>query len=145
MTAADDDDVPARVAMLRELWYEGLWSSPPDDGRIASLADDYRVRAAGSPEWIGKASLREVLVEYHEAVPDLEIEVVRTLADDDVVVVAWLATGTLEGALHGIEPTGRPFEIDGLTLHEFEGDELKASRIFYDPISALRQVGAAAR
>ena len=48
------------------------------------------------------------------AIPDWSLEIVGIAAQGEDVFIQWQATGTHEGRLMGIEPTGKRIAIDGI-------------------------------
>ena len=52
------------------------------------------------------------------------------------------ATGTHEGELLGIPPTGKPVEITGFDLFRIEGDRIAEMWQNWDTLGLMQQVGA---
>jgi predicted ester cyclase len=89
------------------------------------------------------AETREMIAGYREAFPDLDITIAAQYADGDVVVTRWTATGTQEGELWGIEPTGRQTTISGITIDLFDdGGLIVESWTNWDTLGLLQQLGA---
>jgi predicted ester cyclase len=62
--------------------------------------------------------------------------------------VEWVATGTHTGPFHldrgdiaVIEPTGRRVRIRAITVAEFEGDQIRSFRSYWDDVSLLTELG----
>jgi predicted ester cyclase len=78
------------------------------------------------------------------AFPDLHLEVRGVLADGDRVAQEWTATGTNEGELMGLEPTGRRIEVIGCTVAAFNPDgSVRESQLYWDVAGLMRQLGPA--
>ena len=58
----------------------------------------------GQPQ--GREGLRQMLAEFFDAFPDLQLEIDHLVADGSIVVAHGTATGTHEGQFFGIPPTG---------------------------------------
>jgi predicted ester cyclase len=56
-----------------------------------------------------------------------------------VIVEFWLL-GTHEGALLGIEPTGRSFRCRMTAFFIFKGADLICERVYFDTATILRQL-----
>jgi predicted ester cyclase len=58
------------------------------------------------------------------AFPDARVTVEDQIAEGEMVVTRWTATGTHTGELLGIPPTGRRIEISGMTINRFSGSRI---------------------
>jgi steroid delta-isomerase-like uncharacterized protein len=92
----------------------------------------------------GKAEVRAYFEEVWAAIPDdWSFEVERILpVDDNVAIGAWRLTGTFDGgSFQGIAATGKPVDIRGIDVMEFEDGLLRHNTIYYDGLAFARQVG----
>jgi predicted ester cyclase len=90
----------------------------------------------------GPEEVREWFTELFTAVPDFEMTIDRTLAQDNNVLVQWRASGNFSGGpLMGIEPTGRRIELRGLDWLEVEGDKVVRNTAFADGAALARGMG----
>ena len=64
--------------------------------------------------------------------PDLRIEVVDQVADDDRVVSRWILHGTHRG---------RRVTLPGITISRFENDKIAEDLTVSDNLGLLRQIG----
>ncbi len=61
---------------------------------------------------------------WFDAFADLDLEVIRTIAADEVVVTQWIFTGTNTGPLdppifeERVEPTGRTVRLRGVSVYD---------------------------
>ncbi len=76
------------------------------------------------------------------AIPDLQIEV-KGIADDGVenVFVRWQLTGTHQGALMGIAPTGKQLAIDGIDHFVIRDEKVVSNFVVSDQLQYARQIG----
>jgi steroid delta-isomerase-like uncharacterized protein len=81
--------------------------------------------------------------ETRRAFPDQRNEVLALHHADDGVLVEAVIRGTHEGALRGLPPTGREFEVRILAFFVFEDDKLVCERVYFDQSTVLRQLGIA--
>ena len=79
---------------------------------------------------------------FFKAFPDMSITVDDVLAEGDQVVSRYTIRGTHQGETEDFgPPTGRPFELEGITIHRFEGGKIVEEWERYDNLSALQQLG----
>jgi predicted ester cyclase len=80
---------------------------------------------------------------FRESFPDLHMEVVDVIAEDDKVMGYFKCSGTHEGEWRGHAPSGRRFEgIDEIYVFRVEGGKLAAPiAVVEDNLTRLRQLG----
>ncbi len=76
------------------------------------------------------------------AVPDFHIEIVGLAEQADDVFVQWRITGTHSGAAwQGIEPTGKPLELDGIDHFVIRDGKVVSNFVVFDQLQFARQIG----
>lgn len=90
----------------------------------------------------GPEALKETVATYRQGTPDLTKTVEETFVDGTAVVVRYTATGTHEGELVGVAPTGREIEVEGIFVSRVESGKLTEGTDMWDAFGLLRQVGA---
>jgi len=60
----------------------------------------------------------------------------------DKVVVRWTGSGTHNGELNGMAPTGRPIRVDAITVHTVRDGKICETREVWDTLGMLIQLGA---
>jgi predicted ester cyclase len=89
------------------------------------IASDYVDHDPAMPEDIhGPEGFKEYVGAYRSAFPDLHIQIEDQIAEEDKVTTRWTGTGTHEGELAGIAPTGRPGDAAGIVVNRLPGREL---------------------
>jgi predicted ester cyclase len=78
---------------------------------------------------------------YRSAFPDLHVEIEEQLAEGDLVATRWTATGTHEGDLMGIAPTGNRVTLPGMEIVRFSGGKLAEGWEGYDSMVMMQQLG----
>lgn len=74
--------------------------------------------------------------------PDLRVEMIRLVAEDDLLAGNFRITGTHEGEFFGAAPTGNRIEIDAMAFFRFGDDGKVAERwTRLDEMSFLTQIG----
>jgi steroid delta-isomerase-like uncharacterized protein len=88
----------------------------------------------------GRQQLREVVQRYRSAITGLRYEVHDVLVDGDRVAARWTVTGRHTGPLFGIAGTGRPLEVNGMSINRFRDGQIAEAWLFNDTLSLLRQL-----
>jgi steroid delta-isomerase-like uncharacterized protein len=76
--------------------------------------------AGGYPDTMIAAEVESMMAEFPAAFPDLEITIDFWVADGDLVVERYTATGTQDGPLQEIPPSGRTATWTGINIFRFE-------------------------
>ena len=78
------------------------------------------------------------------AFPDFYLHRTALYHADDAVIVECRFGGTHRGNWAGIEPTGKPMEVQAVLIFLFEGSGLVCEKVYFDHATILRQLGAIA-
>ncbi len=89
----------------------------------------------------GPEGCKEVARIFRGAFPDFHMTVEDTVAEGDLVVCRFSQTGTHEGELFGIAPTGRPVEFGEMALCQFAGGQIVATWFQTDMLTLMSQLG----
>lgn len=132
---SDATAVPAQV-LLREGWSRG------DLALVDDLVTGCYVQRdpIHSAPIRGPEALKEWIARFREAVPDLQRSIEQTLVDGDVVAVHYTASGTHQGGLVGLEPTGRDVAVDGVFVCRVKGGRLTDGTDLWDVFGLLSQL-----
>jgi predicted ester cyclase len=87
------------------------WSRGDFSGFDESIADDYVLEPGMTAD-----EFKDIVRSYREAFPDLTLTVRETVTEGDRIAYRWEISGTHQGELHGIAPTGRRFTSSGMTM-----------------------------
>jgi steroid delta-isomerase-like uncharacterized protein len=92
----------------------------------------------------GYEQAKQFVSSFFEAFPDLSITVDDVLAEGDQAVTRYTFRGTHQGETEEFgPPTGRQVELQGITIHRFEGGKIVEEWERYDNLSVLQQLGLA--
>jgi steroid delta-isomerase-like uncharacterized protein len=91
----------------------------------------------------GPAASRAVVKMYRNAFPDLRFTIEEVIEQRDRVVIRWTATGTHQGDLHGLAPTGRTATVTGITIWRMAGGRVVEGWTNWDTLGLMQQIGAA--
>ncbi|HWA89550.1 MAG TPA: ester cyclase [Rhizomicrobium sp.] len=65
---------------------------------------------------IGLAEDQAAAKGWCDAVPDLHVEVLKSVAQGDLVTLLWIAEGTNTGSGNGLDKTGAHLKVRGITI-----------------------------
>ena len=137
MSAEDNKAITLRIN-------EEAWTGGNLDLIDELVADDYVHTVVGAPEPIrGREGFRDLVSMYRSAFPDFRITTEEQIADGDVVVTRWTASGTHQGELMGMPATGKQASAAGVTIDRFANGELVSGWAIFDQLGFLQQLGAA--
>ena len=94
----------------------------------------------GFPE--GVAGVKQFFAMFRDAFPDAGVRIDEIVADGDRVAVATTLTGTHEGELMGMAPTGRAVEVTGIDIVRIEDGRIAEHRGLTDIVGLMRQLGS---
>jgi len=90
----------------------------------------------------GPAGYRDLVNLLRTAFPDLLFKVEDEMADGEIVVDRWSATGTSKGQFNGNAPTGKTFEIEGIGWYRLKDGKFVENRVNEDTLGLLTQIGS---
>lgn len=106
------------------------------------VADDYVEYNTASPEPIrGPEGYKQNVQMVRTAFPDLEVTTEDLIAEGDKVVTRYTLTGTHEGELMGIEPTGKTVEFEGISIGKLEDGKVVKGWSNIDVVGMMQQLG----
>jgi len=123
--------------------FEAIWNG----GNLALIdelyAPNYTNHDPANPDQApGPAGFTQRVGLYRTALPDLHLTVEDQVAEDDRVVTRWTASGTHQGDLMGIPPTGKSVSVTGMLISRIESGKFVEEWVNWDTLGLLRQVGA---
>jgi predicted ester cyclase len=80
---------------------------------------------------------------FRDAFPDAAVTIDELLVDGDRVAVATTLTGTHEGELMGMAPSGRSVSITGIDMVRIERGRIVEHRGLTDTVGLMRQLSGA--
>ena len=89
----------------------------------------------------GPEALKGLLAAYRTAFPDLNVRIDDLVNGGDKVVISVTFTGTHEGDLMGISPTGKTVKINGMILSHFRGGKIVEEWEILDMLAMFQQLG----
>jgi steroid delta-isomerase-like uncharacterized protein len=89
----------------------------------------------------GRAGYREMISMMWNAFPDLSVELLDVVAEDDRVVVRYVDTGTHLGEMLGNPPTGRRYTKHGFAMFRIASGRLAETWLQEDDLGYYQQLG----
>ena len=117
------------------------WIEQGFNRRNPAIVDELFVEdvvIGGQP--VGRARLRQSMIQRLTAFPDLVVTITDILAEGDQVVIWYTARGTHRGEYEGIAPTGRLVTWVGSDLLRIERLKIAEGRFLDDSLGLLRQL-----
>ena len=135
MTAEDYISIVSRIA--DEIWTQGN----------LDVCDEVMAPAAPyhgphMPNGVGdRETWRNAISMYRRAFPDSRVTYDALHVCEDIVVGRWTATGTQTGPLPGLEPTGKPISIGGISIYRMADGKIVETWEQLDMLGMWRQLG----
>ena len=132
-----------------------------DYAAALTIQDSERMNALRSPDFVldfvnGDAfedrplsveQTREFWPSWFRAFPEMDLEVTRTIAAEEVVVTQWIFTGTNDGPLEPpifdscIEATGRTIRLRGVSIYDVQDGLLQRETMYIDLATLIVELG----
>lgn len=127
---------------LVERWHEALITGEVDD-LDQLLSDDIEIhRPDLSEPLVGRDAAKEMVESVKKSTPDQRMMTDILIAEDDHVAVHFTWQGTYKGP--ELEGEEKEFECIGTEFDRIENGRLVDSRILWDNLSFMQQLGAIA-
>ena len=90
----------------------------------------------------GPEGFKQFYATYRSAFPDTHLTIEDQIAEGDTVVTRWTATGTNQGTLMGIPPSGKRVTITGISITRIANGKAVEDWVNFDALGMLQQIGA---
>jgi steroid delta-isomerase-like uncharacterized protein len=123
---------------------EEMWNK--NDVSLADqlFAPNYTHHDAATPDaGRGPESEKKRLAQYRGAFPDLRMTIEDLISEGDLVMARWSARGTHRGELNGIAPTGKQFQITGVSICRITNGKMAEGWVNWDALALMQQLGVA--
>jgi steroid delta-isomerase-like uncharacterized protein len=137
----DPGDPETNKALLQRLFDEAFKGNLDIIDEL--MATDYVFHDPVSPvEVHGPEGYKQEFGMYLTAFPDIQITFEQMIAEDDKVVIRWTLSGTHEGELMGIPPTGRRVAVRGISMYRVADGKFVETWPSYDALGMIQQLTA---
>ena len=131
---------PEENMAMVERWFVA-WDAGDAGAFEEILADDHSHAWAQGPDTTSSAGFRQRFEEFSGAFSGFETTIDGAIAEGDIVAVRWTTSGTNDGSLFGMEPTGKTVSWTGLNVYRFECGKIAESWSENDLFSLMQQLG----
>lgn len=136
------DLVEANKTLVRQ-FYEQVWNLGNVDFAQQVFAADYvRHDLRPSQALPGPEGQAKIAADFRKAFPDLRFTVDLMIAEGDMVVARWTASGTHLGRWGGLEPTGKAATFSGVNFFRLQNHKVVEIWNHRDDLGLMQQVGA---
>ena len=136
MTTEDNKILVRR--QFDEIWNGANWAIVDD-----LFASDYVNHDPYNPDQEkGPEGFKQRVAEYRSVLGDFDLRIERQIAEGDMVETHWSLRGVHEGALEGVEPTGKSVRVDGQLMSRVVDGKFVEEWVHWDTLGLLRQIGA---
>jgi steroid delta-isomerase-like uncharacterized protein len=78
---------------------------------------------------------------YRAAFPDVRLTIEDIIAEGETVTARWSCRGSHKGDLNGIAPTGKQFNISGVSIARFANGKMVEGWVNWDALGLMQQLG----
>ncbi len=130
--------------MLLRRFYDEVFNQGKYDALDEICAPDYCTHsrsqtAPGLPN--NREGLRQLVMAYRQAIPDLRFTIHDIIAEDDRVICRWTSSGTQTGEMLGIPATNKWASVTGTDVERIENGKLAEGWGVFDQLGLLQQLG----
>jgi steroid delta-isomerase-like uncharacterized protein len=123
--------------LIEEVWNKG--NLPVAD---ELLAPTYVNHEPSTPDvGRGPESEKKRATLYRTAFPDFRLTIEDLTAEGETVTARWSCRGTHKGDLSGIAPTGKQFNISGISIARFASGKMVEGWVNWDALGLMQQLG----
>jgi len=105
------------------------------------VADDFVDREVFPGLEANREGVKQFFAMVRSAFPDLRMEIREMLADDDLVSVRVIATGTQEGDFMGMSSSGRRIEVQVFDIFRIRDGQVTEHWGLMDAMTMMQQLG----
>lgn len=122
--------------------FEEIWNQGALEVADEVFAPDAVLHGLTAGDLAGPAAFKQVVAAYRAAIPDIHWTVDDQIAEGDTVVSRLTGTGTQQGALMGIPPTGLKVTVTAIATVRIADGKVQESWNSWDAAGLMEQLGA---
>ena len=124
-------------------WVEEVWNGRDIDAVDRFVTVDYTRYDPSGPAIHGPEGERQLVEMYISAFPDLHFTIEDMVAEGDKIATRKTATGTHQGELLGMPPTGSSIRVTTMEIYRMEAGKIAEQWVLVDNLGMLQQLGVA--
>jgi steroid delta-isomerase-like uncharacterized protein len=125
-------------------WFKEVWTEGQEEAIDRLLAVDAMIHDLPTPDgqpMRGCDAFKPFYRRFRTAFPDIRVEVLRTIADGELIAVHCQVTGRHGGDTLGIAATGRPVDFKGMAIARIRDGQIVEGWNCFDFLTLYQQVG----
>ena len=122
-------------------WFKEVWDEGREEAIDRLMAPDAVAHGLGAAPIRGPEQFKPIFRMFREALGDLQIEVARTVVQDDLVAVHCCVRDQHVGNAFGGAPTQRPVEFWGVAIVRVRDGQLVEGWNTFDFLTMYQQLG----
>jgi steroid delta-isomerase-like uncharacterized protein len=139
-TKTPEDALEGNKQLVREMNAE-VWNKTNLDIVDSLFTPDFVMHfLPDGSELRGIDSLRAHVLEQHTAFPDWSENIIRIVAEQDLVVIQYISTGTNKGRWLGNSPSGKRIQINEVSIFRIEDGKISEQWLLPDLFSMQQQL-----
>jgi steroid delta-isomerase-like uncharacterized protein len=142
-TAAGGGEMPSTTENkeIARRFMEECWNQGDQNAMRDLIADNCRYH---DPVFPGVENLPQHIASCRSGFPDLRFTTDDMISERNEVVVHWTARGTHTGPFLGMQPTNRPCNVSGTSIHRMEGGKIVELWADWNVMTLMEQLGVSA-
>lgn len=129
-------------AIIRR-YFDEIWNQK----KVETLADFMTENVLGydatdSEPKVGFGNVKQVVILFHKAFPDMQVPLYEMIAEDDKVVAHWGLRGTHRDLFMGIPASGKKVNVNGIIIFRIENQKIVEYWGNFDTLGLMKQIGA---
>lgn len=125
-----------------ERLYTAVWNGSDPETADELVHEEYFIHDRDlTAQLRGPELYRALASATREIFPDMSFTIEDLIAAGEKVAVRWTMTGTHQGVMFGVEPTGRRVELSAIEINRFEDGKLIETWTQNDQLGLLYQLG----
>ena len=126
---------------LAQRWLDEVWNKGDLSSIDELIASDYVLHDPTRPGLRGRAGIKESIVTFRRAFPDLHFTIEDQIAERDRIVTRYTVQGTHLGPLMGIPATGKQGTITGIDIYRITDGQIVEAWSNWDTLGLLQRMG----
>lgn len=136
-----DDGGDSKALVAR--WFHRAYNEGDPDVADEVFAEDFTLHGVPDGRRIGPDGPRRNVGAFRAAFPDIRATIDDQVAEGELVVTRWTATGTHLGPFLGVAPTGRRVTVPVIVVWRVLDGRAVEDWTRWDRLDLLHQLGAA--
>ncbi len=126
---------------LAKRWIYEVWNKGDLSLIDELIAPDYVLHDPTNPGLRGRAGIKESIIMYRGAFPDLSFRIEDQIAETDKIVTRYTVQGTHLGSLMGIPATGKQGTLAGIDIYRISDGQIAEEWSSWDTLGLLQRMG----